>query len=60
MMKQMQPVQYLLPNAKPIITPRYVLKVLDNDGSTSVNIYYCHQTLLADAMRYWGYQDIII
>jgi len=42
MMKQMQPVHYLAPYAKPIVTPRYVLKVLESSGSTSVNIYYCH------------------
>lgn len=42
MMKQMQPIHYLAPNAKPIVTPRYVLKILESNGSTSISIYYCH------------------
>ncbi len=60
MLNHMQPSHYLLPYNKPIVTPRYVLKIIDSSGSTQVQIYYCHQTLLQDVMLYWGYQDIII
>jgi hypothetical protein len=51
----MQPLHYLTPTTKPVITPRYVLKIIETDGSTQVYIYYCHQTLLSDVMQYWGY-----